>query len=100
MAIDLEKSIRMSVDTGKVEFGTRTCKYLAAHGTAKLLLIAGNCPVNLKNEIIDICKNSKVPYKEISYPSIELGSIAGKPFPVLMMAIIEPGDSDILKIIE
>lgn len=100
MAIDVEKSIRMSVDTGKVEFGTRTCKHLAAHGTAKLVLVAGNCPVNLKQEIIEICKNSKVPCKELPYPSIELGSIAGKPFPVLMMAVIEPGDSEILKITE
>ncbi|MCX8202544.1 MAG: 50S ribosomal protein L30e [Candidatus Micrarchaeota archaeon] len=98
--VDIEKSIRMSVDTGKVEFGTRTCKYLAAHGNAKLILLAGNCPANLKNEIIEVCKNSNVPYKELKYPSIELGSLAGKPFPVLMMAIIEPGDSEILKIIE
>ncbi|MEM3407915.1 MAG: 50S ribosomal protein L30e [Candidatus Micrarchaeia archaeon] len=100
MNIDIEKSIRICVDTGKVEFGTRTCKYLAARGNAKLILLAGNCPKNLKNEIIEICKNSKVPYKELNYPSLELGSLAGKPFPVLMMAIIEPGDSEILKIAE
>ncbi|MEM3369257.1 MAG: 50S ribosomal protein L30e [Candidatus Micrarchaeia archaeon] len=100
MSIDIEKSIRISVDTGKIEFGTRTCKHLAAHGTAKLILLAGNCPMNLKNEIIDICKNSNVPYKELKYPSIELGSLAGKPFPVLMMAVIDPGDSEILKITE
>lgn len=100
MNIDVEKSIRMCVDTGKVEFGTRTCKHLAAHGNAKLVLVAGNCPTNLKNEIIDICKNSNVPCKELKYPSLELGSIAGKPFPVLMMTIIEPGDSEILKMIE
>ncbi|MCS7109192.1 MAG: 50S ribosomal protein L30e [Candidatus Micrarchaeota archaeon] len=100
MGIDIEKAIRMCADTGKVEFGTRTCKYLAAHGAAKLILLAGNCPSKIRNEIIEICKNSKVPYKEVSYPSIELGSLAGKPFPVLMMAVIEPGDSEILKIIE
>jgi large subunit ribosomal protein L30e len=100
MDIDLEKAIRMSVDTGKVEFGTKTCKSLAAHGKAKLVLIAGNCPSVLKKEVMDLCKNSGIPCKEVKYPSIELGSLAGRPYPVLMMAIIEPGDSEILKIIE
>jgi large subunit ribosomal protein L30e len=100
MNIDLEKAIRMSVDTGKVEFGTKTCKNLAAHGKTKLVLVAGNCPSALKKEINDLCKNSNVPCIEVKYPSIELGSLAGKPYPVLMMAVIEPGDSEILKLTE
>ena len=100
MNIDLEKAIRMSVDTGKVEFGTRTCKSLAAHGKTKLILVAGNCPIGLKNEITELCKHSNIPCIEVKYPSLELGSLAGKPYPVLMMAVIEPGDSEILKLIE
>ena len=100
MTIDVEKAIRMSVETGEVEFGTRSSKHLAMHGTAKLVLLAGNCPKALKDETIELCKNSKVPYKELPYPSIELGSIAGKPFPVLMFSVLDAGDSEILKLIK
>ncbi len=98
MAIDIEKAIRMSVETGKVEFGTRSTKHLIMNGKAKLVLLAGNCPKALKEETIEFCKNSKIPYKELPYPSIELGSITGKPFPVLMFSVIDAGDSEILKI--
>ena len=98
MTIDIEKAIKMSVQTGEVEFGTRSTKHLTMNGKAKLVILAGNCPKTLKEETIELCKNSKVPCKELPYPSIELGSIAGKPFPVLMFSVVDAGDSEILKI--
>src|SRR5271157_3467565 len=93
---DVQKAIRMVVNTGKVEFGTRSGKSLAAHGGAKLILVAGNCPKILKDEIVQLCTKAGVPIKEMTFSSIELGSICGKPFPVLMLSVLETGDSDIL----
>ncbi|VVB73276.1 50S ribosomal protein L30e [uncultured archaeon] len=97
---DVQKAIRMVVETGKVEFGTRTGASIAAHGGAKLMLLAGNCPKALRDEIVQLCSKSGVPLKEMPFPSIELGGICGKPFPVLMLSIMEEGDSDILALIK
>jgi len=97
---DVQKAIRMVVETGKVEFGTRTGASIAAHGGAKLMLLAGNCPKALKDDIVPLCAKSGVPLKELQFPSIEFGSICGKPFPVLMLSIMEEGDSDILTLIK
>jgi len=97
---DIQKAIRMVVETGQVEFGTRTGASLAARGGAKLMLLAGNCPKALRDEIVSLCAKSGVPLKELPFPSLELGSICGKPFPVLMLSIMEAGDSEILNVIE
>lgn len=97
---DIQKAIRMVVETGKVEFGTRTGAGLAARGGAKLMLLAGNCPKALRDEIVQLCTKSGVPMKELPFPSIELGSICGKPFPVLLLSILEAGDSEILGMIK
>ena len=98
--MDLQKSIRIAVETGKTEMGAKQGKLLALKGKAKLILISSNCPKNMKEEIVYNAEKSNLPHYEASFTSLEIGSICGKPFPVSVLSIIEPGNSDIMKITE
>ncbi len=96
--MDLNASIRMAVDTGKTTLGSEKAKKLALHGEAKAIIVARNCPVSVKQDILHYALLARVQIIEFKGTSIELGVACGKPFPVSALSIIEPGNSDVLKI--
>jgi len=98
--MDLQKNIRMVVDTGKTQLGTRKGKLMALNGKAKLLIISKNCPKATVDEILHDCDRSKTPYFVADFTSMEIGSICGKPFPVSILSVIDAGNSEILKLTE
>ncbi len=94
--MDLNASIRMAVDTGKIILGSDRAKKLAMLGEAKAIIMARNCPHSTKQDISHYAMLSSVPVIEFNGTSIELGIVCGKPFPVSALSVIEPGNSDIL----
>ncbi len=92
MDIDLDKSLRSVVRTGKVLIGTKQAVKASTRGVAKLVIVATNCPVDVKNQI----KESNIPLYEFQGLSVDLGPICGKPYVVSAITILEPGDSDIM----
>lgn len=93
---DIQRAIRMVIETGKADFGARGARAHALRGTAKTIIIAANCPKDLKDEILNNCGKSGVPCREVAFSSLELGSVCGKPFPVSALSVIDAGASDIL----
>jgi large subunit ribosomal protein L30e len=65
-----------------------------------MILLASNCPKDLKNDIEYYGKISKVPVMTYKGTSMDLAEIAGKLFIISALSIREAGDSDILKAIE
>jgi len=100
MMIDIDKAIATAVKTGKVWFGAKSAIRSAQTGKAKLIVIASNCPPDVKSDIEYYCKLSNVPTIIYKGTSIELGMVCGKPFTVSALTIREPGDSDILKMLK
>lgn len=98
--MDLAKSIRIAVESGKVELGSSKTKKNMLVGKGKLVITASNCPKEIKQDIQTYSKISGMPVLEFNGTSIELGRICGKPFPIASMCIIEEGNSDILKVIK
>ena len=98
--MDLQRAIRIAVETGETKMGSRQGKTIALKGAAKLLLISNNCSKNVKEEIIHDADNSKIPYFITDLTSMEIGSVCGKPFPVSVLSVIDPGNSEIMKILE
>jgi large subunit ribosomal protein L30e len=92
MQIDLDKSLRSVMRTGKVLVGTKQAIKASKRGVAKLVIVASNCPDEVKKEITD----SKVPVYEFPGLSVDLGPICGKPFIVSALTVLEAGDSDIM----
>ncbi len=86
--IDVARALKVAVDTGEVAFGIRTVRQRAKAGKARLVVVASNCPEDLKG----------VGAKLLRFPgtNAELGAACGKPFSVSALAVIDPGDSNIL----
>ncbi len=94
--MDLNTSIRMAVDTGKTILGSDKTKKLAMLGEPKLIIVAKNCPLHVKQDILHYALLSKVKFIEFQGTSVELGVVCGKPFSISALSIMEPGNSDIL----
>lgn len=98
--IDVEKAIGTAVKTGKVVLGANEAVRNAQSGKAKLIVIAANCPADMRDDIEYYGKLSGMNVVVYKGTSIDLGMACGKPFMVSALSVKEPGDSDILKWIE
>ena len=93
---DLSKSIRMSVESGKVIFGSRQAVSCALNGNAKVIVVSSSAPKKISLDVKSYAKVSGIPVIEFPGPSKELGSICGMPYLVSAMAILNVGNSDLL----
>lgn len=94
----LSRAVRLAVETGKVEFGAKTGVKDSLLGKAKLIVVSENSPAELTEDISHYCKLSGIPVLVFGGTSIELGSICGKPYPVSVLSVYDPGSSDIIEI--
>lgn len=94
----LSSALRLAVESGKVEFGSKAGLKNALSGKAKLLVLAANAPSETAVAVVKYSKASEIPLISFEGSSLELGSICGKPFPVAVLSIYEEGNSDILKL--
>ena len=94
MKINVDKSLIKAVKTGKVIIGSNRTIDAAENGSAKLVVLASNCPEDVKKKI----QKTDVPVLEYESTSVELGPVCGKPFTIAAMAILDAGESDILAV--
>jgi large subunit ribosomal protein L30e len=98
--IDVNKAIAAAVKTGKVSFGTNAAVQSAKTGKAKMIVLAANCPKDIKEDIEYYGKLSKVPVMAYKGASMDLAEVCNKPFIISALTIREIGDSEILKATE
>ena len=92
--MDLNKALRLAIDTGKVHLGSKQASRDADSGSAKLIILASNCP----EETVNFVKGGKTPVHSFSGNNSALGAACGKPFPVSVVAILDGGKSDVLSL--
>jgi len=98
--IDVNKAVGTTVKTGKVLFGAGNALKSVKVGRARLIIVASNCPMDVREDIEYFGGLSKVPVVIYNGSSIDLGAACGKPFVVSVLTVREPGDSDILRLIK
>jgi len=98
--IDVDKAIATAVKTGKVSFGANTALQNAKTGKAKIIILAANCPKDIKEQVEYYGKISKVPIMTYKGTSIDLATVCNKLFIISALSIRETGDSEILKVID
>ncbi len=98
--IDIDKALASVCKSGKVSFGANTALQNAKTGKAKMIVLATNCPQDIKEQIEYYGEISKVPVVTYKGGSMDLAEVCGKLFIISAMSIRETGDSDILKITE
>jgi large subunit ribosomal protein L30e len=88
--IDITRALKTAATTGDVRFGLAETKKSVKKGEAKLVVVAGNCPEK------DSFGGKGAKVLEFEGTNVELGAACGKPFPISALAIVSPGDSNIL----
>jgi len=91
-------AVRLAVESGKVEYGARTGVLASLKGKAKLFVVAGNTPADVREKVQNYAKISKIPVISFEGSSMELGSVCGRPFPVSVLSVYEEGTSNIMKL--
>ncbi|MBM4240471.1 MAG: 50S ribosomal protein L30e [Euryarchaeota archaeon] len=95
--MDVDRGIRVAVDTGTVTLGSDKSIQDLKLGKGKLVIIAQNSPEDIAEDVNYYSKLSNVPVYNYDGTSVELGSVCGKPFTVATLVIKDPGDSTILE---
>jgi large subunit ribosomal protein L30e len=65
-----------------------------------MIIVASNCPDEIRKDLEYYCKLSNIPLITYRGSSIDLAAVCGKPFLVSALTIREPGDSEILRLVE
>lgn len=90
--IDEARAVKLAVDTGKVVLGTKQARKAVDKRLARLLVVALNCPDT------DLRDSARVKVHVFPGTNAELGAACGKPFSVSALAVIDPGESNILSL--
>jgi len=97
--MSLNQPIASAVSTGKCKIGAKSSLDSVKRGEAKLIVVAANCPQDEYADIERFAKLAGIKVTRFEGTSWDLGETVGKPFMVSAIAIIEPGDSKILKMV-
>jgi large subunit ribosomal protein L30e len=97
--MDVDRGIRVAVDTGDVTLGSEKSIQSLKLGKGQLTVVAENSPKEILEDVEYYSKLSEIPIHTYNGTSVELGSVCGKPFTVATLVINDPGDSTILEII-
>jgi large subunit ribosomal protein L30e len=95
--MDFNVSLRKAIKTGNVILGRNETEDSIQQGTARLIILAKNSTESLK-QFATQKEGLQVHIYEGS--SMQLGKACGKPFLVSALAVIDPGESDILSLKE
>jgi large subunit ribosomal protein L30e len=94
--VDVDKVLKSTVKKGKVMIGSKQVKMVISDETAKLIVLAKNCPHS--SEIDKLAKKKKIPVYNHNSNSIDLGYTCGKTFAVSVFAVMDDGGSNILQL--
>jgi large subunit ribosomal protein L30e len=97
---NLDDELKRTVSTGKVLLGARSSLKEVGLGRAKLVLLASNCPMNLREKLLALAKLSNIPIIEHTKTGLDLGNLCGKPFIVSSIVVKDQGDSKIMSLVD
>ena len=97
--MDANREIRRAVDTGKVIIGAKRTEKQIYDGKIQMIIFAENCPKDIKREISNNSKLKEVSTHTVELSSMKLGELCGKPFPIAVLSVMDPGNSKVLKVI-
>ena len=96
--VDVNKVLKIVVKKGKVKIGEKQTKIAIGDGSAKLIVVANNCPYS--TEITALANEKKVSLYNYNSNGVELGYACGKNFVISSFAVIDEGESNIMQLIK
>uniref|UniRef100_F7G5Z0 Large ribosomal subunit protein eL30 n=1 Tax=Callithrix jacchus TaxID=9483 RepID=F7G5Z0_CALJA len=94
----INSRLQLVMKSGKYVLGYKQTLKMIRQGKAKLVILANNCPALRKSKIEYYAMLAKTGvHNGTSGNNTELGTACGKYYRVCTLAIIDPGDSDIIR---
>jgi len=93
--MDFNVSLRRAIKTGEVILGQNQTEQSINEGSAQMVVLAANCPENFRETIRSMADLFIFTFDG---SSVQLGKACGKPFMVSALAVVNPGESDILSL--
>ncbi|XP_045751317.1 large ribosomal subunit protein eL30-like [Mirounga angustirostris] len=88
---------QLVMKSGKYVLGYKQTLKMIRHGKVELVILVNNCPALRTSEIEYYAMWAKTGVHHYSGNNIELGTACGKYYRVRTLAIVDPGDSDIIR---
>jgi large subunit ribosomal protein L30e len=95
--MDFTVSLRKAIKTGDVILGRNKTEESIQQGKARLVILAKNGEESFKQLA---SRKEGLPVHVYEGTSMQLGKACGKPFLVSALAVVDPGESDILSLKE
>ena len=93
---DISRDIRLAVDTGKVALGTNEVIKAINEDKAKLVIVASKGKKSILEDLAHTCSVAGIKFIKFNEGSVALGTVCGKPYAINSVAVMEPGNSNIL----
>jgi len=100
MMIDLNRELKVVIRTGKLAYGFNTVKSLLLNKRVAGVIIAKEAREDIVSQLAYYAKLAKVPIYLFDGDSWDLGKLLEKPFMVSSIAILDPGESNIMALFE
>ncbi len=97
---EIERQIRMAIETGEVVLGSNQTIKLLKLGRPQLVIMAANCPAEIREDIEYYAELAEIPVFVYPGTSRELGDVCGRPHVVASLAVLDEGESELLSTIE
>ncbi|KUO80283.1 MAG: 50S ribosomal protein L30 [Pyrobaculum sp. JCHS_4] len=97
--VDIGRELQVAINTGKVVIGFEETKKAVLAGTPKMVILAANAPKWARDDIEYYAKLAGIPIFVFPGSSIELGAAAKRPHRIMAVAVVDPGQSEILKLV-
>jgi large subunit ribosomal protein L30e len=94
--MDVQRSLRTVIATGKVLIGADQTAKAVERGEAKLVILAENAPHG--DDLRAKASSKRVPVYRFQGIGTQLGPACGKPFSISALAVVDAGESDILQL--
>jgi LSU ribosomal protein L30E len=98
--VDIGRELQVAMNTGRVVIGFEETKKAVLAGTPKMVILAANAPRWARDDIEYYARLPGIPVFIFPGSSIELGAAAKRPHRIMAIAVIDPGQSEILKLVE
>ncbi|MES2153819.1 MAG: 50S ribosomal protein L30e [bacterium] len=94
--MDVQRSLRTVIATGKVLIGADQTAKAVMQGKAKMVILSSNAPN--AEALRAAAVKARVPVYAFEGGGMQLGPACGKPFSISALAILEPGESDVMQL--
>lgn len=94
----MEREIKNLIKTGRYYIGSRRSLKALKRGEAKVLIVSEDAPPHLREKAVYYARLAGAQVIKFNGRSVDLGLVAGKPFPISMIAVVDVGSSRLLEI--